>query len=331
MIKRFYILFLLFIGEAVYSQDLHMTQFYATPLNLNPAYTGAGACNRIGLAYRNQWGVIGKGYATNMLYYDHYLSNYNSGIGFHYIKDVSGTSALRKDNLSGFYAYEIALSRKYAARFGVQAGMQQNSIYYKDLIFGDQLVRGGAVITVEEIPKPKRYFDASSGILVYSANSWLGFSVNHLTRPNESLVGGVSKLPMKVSVHGGGKTIHKSDEDENSKAVQLNYAFNYKAQNEFDQLDIGMYAVKSNVHLGLWYRGIPLLKSYKKGYPNNDAIAFILGYSINRFNIGYSYDLTISWLTFRTAGAHEVTMNYQICDPKAKKKKKRVVVSCPKF
>lgn len=332
MMKRFYILFLLLVSAVVYSQDLHMTQFYATPLNLNPAFAGAGACNRIGLAYRNQWNAIGNGYVTNMLYYDHYLSNYNSGIGFHYIKDVAGTGALRKDNLSGFFAYEIALNRKYSARFGMQVGLQQNSIYYKDLLFGDQIVRGGeAVSTVELIPKSKLYLDASTGVLIYSAYSWLGFSVHHLNRPNESLVGGMSTLPVKFSVHGGGKTIHKSAEDVNSQAVQLNYAFNYKAQKEFDQLDLGLYVVKNNVNLGVWYRGIPFLKSYKAGYPNNDAVAFILGYSAKRFNVGYSYDLTISWLTFLSAGSHEVTMNYQLCDPKAKKKKKRVVISCPKF
>ncbi len=37
------------------AQDAEFTQFYAAPLNLNPALTGAGKCHRITTNYRNQW------------------------------------------------------------------------------------------------------------------------------------------------------------------------------------------------------------------------------------------------------------------------------------
>jgi hypothetical protein len=59
-------------------------------------------------------------------------------------------------------------------------------------------------------------------------------------------------------------------------------------------------------------------------------MSFIVGLQAERVNVGYSYDVTISKLAGSTQGAHEITMSYQLCNPK-KKVKARVVVACPKF
>ena len=49
---------LLSIG-AVQSQDIHFSQFYASPLNLNPATTGVLSCDlRFSAIYRNQWASV---------------------------------------------------------------------------------------------------------------------------------------------------------------------------------------------------------------------------------------------------------------------------------
>ena len=82
--------------------------------------------------------------------------------------------------------------------------------------------------------------------------------------------------------------------------------------------------------LGLWYRGIPIVKSYKPGYANNDAVSFIAGYKKDRISVGYSYDLTISKLFRSTGGAHEISVTYSYCPP-AKKIKPRKRIACAKF
>ncbi|MEX2566596.1 MAG: type IX secretion system membrane protein PorP/SprF, partial [Cyclobacteriaceae bacterium] len=51
----FILLFCFFLGSSVFGQDFHYTQFYAAPLNLNPAFTGAMETMRIGANYRKQW------------------------------------------------------------------------------------------------------------------------------------------------------------------------------------------------------------------------------------------------------------------------------------
>ena len=37
----------------------------------------------------------------------------------------------------------------------------------------------------------------------------------------------------------------------------VTFAFNYRKQDEFNQLDLGAYWQYNPIELGLWYRGIP--------------------------------------------------------------------------
>ena len=51
-----YTLFLLTLTQALQAQDQHFTQFYASPLMLNPGLTGAFEGRyRVGTIYRDQW------------------------------------------------------------------------------------------------------------------------------------------------------------------------------------------------------------------------------------------------------------------------------------
>ncbi len=50
---------MLSIGQLLYAQDAHFSQYYANPLYLNPAFAGSDICPRVTLNYRNQKPVIG--------------------------------------------------------------------------------------------------------------------------------------------------------------------------------------------------------------------------------------------------------------------------------
>ena len=51
---------------ASFAQDIHFSQFYSSPLNLNPAMTGVMNCtDRFTLNYRNQWASVLKSNAFN--------------------------------------------------------------------------------------------------------------------------------------------------------------------------------------------------------------------------------------------------------------------------
>lgn len=314
---------------------MHLTQFYAAPLYLNPAFTGANVCGRATMLYRNQWPGIKTTYSSYLLTVDHYFYRQHVGAGLVLAVDEAGTGDLRTTLINPSFAYETKIAKRIGVRAGLQPGVTIKSINFNKLIFGDQIARGGtsgasSVQTVETPTQTKAYVDINSGVLVYSGGFWLGASFFHMNRPNESFFGSDDvRLPLKYSVHGGYKfSLNAEERDPNLKRY-LSTAFHYRGQKEFDQFDIGVYYTQSIFNLGVWYRGIPLLKAYKPGYANNDAISFVAGLQTSRFNFGYSYDLTISLLAGFTSGAHELTMSYQFC--KQRIKNKRVLVSCPKF
>ena len=315
----------------VKAQDMHFTQFFSSPLYLNPAFTGAGVCSRFSTTYRNQWPGISKTYKSYLLSMDHYIQQYNLGVGLLFGNDAAGTGDLKTTIINPMFAYEVKVNRNFSMRFGVQPGFGLKSINFNALLFGDQIARGGNVATLETPTQSKTYFDIGAGALFYSRKYWIGASAYHLTRPDVALLGnGDGILPIKYSLHGGAKYVFNPKERNLYEQRSVSPAFNYRGQKEFDQFDIGFYFTQYIVNLGIWYRGIPIIKAYKTGYSNNDAVAIIVGLKTDRLNIGYSYDITISKLNNLAQGAHEVTLAYQLCKFR-KKKKSRIIVPCPKF
>ncbi len=325
------LLLLLFTSTSITAQDMHFTQFYSSPLYLNPAFAGANVCSRVSFTYRNQWPGISKTYRSYLFSVDHYFTDKNIGLGILFASDVAGTGNLKTTLINPEIAYEAKLSKRLFIRFGAQPGITIHSIDFNNLLFGDQIARGGAVPTVETPTLTRTFFDAGAGVILYTRKYWAGFSAYHLNRPNQSLFeSSDARLPMKFGFHGGAKYLVNTEEKEEPKRRYVSPAINYRHQNKFDQLDMGFYLSQNVLTIGFWYRGIPLIKSYAPGYANNDALSIIIGVRNERFNFGYSYDLTISRLASLSQGAHEITISYQLCKPK-KKKKTRLLLPCPKF
>jgi type IX secretion system PorP/SprF family membrane protein len=313
------------------AQHYQFSQFYAAPMNLNPAFTGANACSKLVMNYRNQWSKIPGGFTTFQASYDKPLKQFNSGIGASFFNDKAGPGGLQSTQFSLLYAYELRINKGLVARAGISSGFVQRSIDYTPLIFGDQIARGGASSSVEDISTSRAvYFNMNAGYLMYSEHAWGGFAVNNLTRPNQSLMGGNSPLPMELNVHGGYKFLLEDDASNSKEQHSITLAGNYKRQLRFNQIDVGAYYTKGYFVLGLWYRGIPLYKPYP-WYYNNDAVVFLFGLSTDKLQIGYSFDYTVSKLYFsNTFGTHEISLSYPFCNKK-KKKKKQILISCPKF
>lgn len=328
--KKILFLLLFLVGQFQNGdcQDPQFSQYYASQLYLNPAFAGANVCGRVSTSIRNQWPAIGNGYVTELISADHFFQTQSVGTGLTILNDRAGTGKLRLTQISGLVSYEFIVNRDLGFRAGFQPGLGLRSINFNSLVFGDQLGRGGNVPTVEAPTQTKAYFDFSTGVLAFTRFAWLGLSFHHITKPNESLMSDESPLPMKFSMHGGYK-IYIDDDKRTDQLRSITPSFNYKSQGKFDQLDLGCYYSTGVLNVGLWYRGIPIFKHYDKGYPNNDALILVLGATIDRFNVGYSYDITISWLKGNTNGAHELSLSYQFC--KLKKKRRAIKVACPKF
>lgn len=332
--RSFYLILYLFLNLLCIAQDVQYSQFYAAPLYLNPAFTGANSCSRFSANYRQQWlGVPGQ-FKSFLASYDHSFAKNNSSLGLLISKDQAGSGKLGATSAGLIYSYQIRLTRKWTVNAGLQGSFTQKSVNFSDLHFVDQLLTNSSTTVENPLYQRVNFFDFSSGLLVFSKNFWAGFSAHHMNTPNQALVGEKSPLPVKYSVHAGIELpVGNSDNKKrNISKTSITPAFNFKNQGKFNQLDIGVYYKYEPLIVGIWYRGIPVMKTFDNN-TNNDALIFIVGLSVARLNIGYSYDITISKLAPSSKGSHEITLSYQFCDPNKLKKRKNLsrVVTCPKF
>ncbi len=307
------------------AQDPQFTQFYNNPLYLAPSFAGATEQHRIASTYRNQWPGLPASFRTFSFSYDHYFSNFNSGVGVLLLRDVAGSGDLSTTNIGVQYSFDIKASHFWHVRPGIHFLYTQRGIDFNKLLWGDQISPGSITPTIE-VPSlnNKGDVDFATSVLVYSEKYWIGTAVDHLLTPDYSLYGDVGQYPLKFSFFGGAQIIKRG---RLLKPIEesLSVAFLFKHQGGTNQLDIGLYWYKNPLQLGLWYRGLPFINKETRG----DAISGLVGYKIDQFTVAYSYDFTISKLLTTTGGSHEISLIYEFST--TRKRKKRHMIPCPEF
>lgn len=327
----------LFFGRLM-AQDVQYSQFYAAPLYLNPAFTGAAETTRIGLNHRNQWPELNQKLLSYSAYLDHYFENKNTGIGLIINRSEQSNAALHTTEIGASYAYRLRIGQSSFLRMGGQASYSLREGYFGDLIFGSQIdpISGSVSdFSGENLSSnPRiRFMDYGFGMLYHNSRAWIGVSGHHLTRPNLSYLEDFAQiLPLKFSVHGGLRwDIGKSSRSFLSKQIPspraLVFAFNYKNQSPFSQLDLGVQAELRPLFLGVWYRGIPFGAVQ---LARQDAVIGVVGVSIDQgIDIGYSYDFTLSSLTnAQSSGAHEISLRFGLGAKAFKSQKKISATPC---
>ena len=141
-------LILLFgITIAAHSQDIHFSQYYASPLTLNPSLTGLiNGDFRVAANVRGQWfSVPNTGgiapYTTYQVSYDHSLfrkklKTSGFGAGLMVYADEAGNGSLTSQAIMGSLAYHLALDRfgRHRLSVGLQAGVVFKRIFQYDLL-----------------------------------------------------------------------------------------------------------------------------------------------------------------------------------------------------
>jgi len=326
-VKRIYFLIIIlfyFIAKNGYAQDSQFSQFYASPLYLAPSFSGSTDGDRINVNYRNQWPDISKSFQTYSVGYDHYFPHLKSGFGLLLFREQAGASVLATTNVGITYAYKFRFRNGWRISPGIGFYYTQRNLNFNSLEFYDELYSGSGT-TEQDILGKKADIDASFSVLGFNKNIWVGFTWDRILKPNRSLTGDVMEDPWKFSVYGG--TRFKIFDKYNWASGQsLSPSFLYKVQDKYSQLDLGVYWYQMPLVLGVWYRGIPVFKELA----SNDAIAFLVGFKLDQFSIGYSYDLTISKLVGFTGGAHEISITY-LFNQGVTKREKRRMIPCPSF
>lgn len=348
---------LVFLLVAIHSmgnaQDIHFTQFYMSPLNLNPAMTGVMNCKtRMILNYRNQWAAVLKANAYNTFSasYDQKIAVGREdyfGIGGSIWGDVAGASRFgtTQGRLSLSYSKKMAGYRKKASYLviGADAALTQRSISEEDLRWPSQIstpTDPGESISNQQF----LYADLAAGLLWFSVidnytNWYVGAAIHHLNRPNVSFFrssGGRENAELSSRF-----TIHAGVQYPLQKRISILPFGVFMAQGPHREVNAGAnlrFAMgpsrqtNQSWEIGTWYRvGVKTTGFNADGTENtslhSDALILSTRFNYENFGIGFSYDINVSGLRQANPfnGAFEFSLSYNICGPESRG------VYCPRF
>ncbi len=328
------------------AQDIHFSQFYLSPLNLNPAMTGVMNCNaRLTANFRNQWASVLKAnaYNTYSVSYDQKVPvgrNDFFGIGGTFWGDKAGESEFStlQGRLSLSYSKKMGGYRKKAHYlvFGADAGVTQRSVNFQNLRWGLQHDGNGGYngdfASGETFENDNLLFaDISAGLLWFSVfdedNSlYIGGAYHHLNRANLSFEDqGAEPLYSKFTIHAGGEFMLTSRVGLVPGVITMfqGPSFELNTGTSLKFLLGGNRRNYQAVQFGAWMR----ISNHFQKSVTTDAMILSTRFDYNEFSIGFSYDVNVSSLrpASNSNGAFEFALTYKICGPEKRS------VYCPNF
>jgi type IX secretion system PorP/SprF family membrane protein len=297
-------------ASSLLGQDVIYSQFYANPVYLNPALAGCKLNQRITLTYRNEWPDIRKGYVSYSAAYDQQIDKIHGGLAFMVNSDVGGGGTYNRLVGSGTYSYRFQASRYVVINAALQVGYLQYRLDWDRLTFGDQIDINTGYLepTRESMPEKLRVGNAdfSAGIVGgFKESFYIGMSVNHLTRPDVSFYeGSENRLKMRWTFHTGILfDFFQGMDGEDRRNLSVSPNLVYVQQGNFKQINGGVYVNMYPFVGGIWMRHT---------FGNPDSFILLVGFEQKRYKIGYSFDRTLSALTMKSGGAHEITLSFII-------------------
>jgi len=319
MLKRtFLFYFLLLCSGLVNAQDLHFSQFFNSPLNLNPALAGVfNGDYRIVANHKNQWRTVPVAYRTYSIAADGRLP-------IKLKKDIISCGLLLNNDKAGdgaFYTNQLGLSLSYLKRLnqdstsflsiGIQPSFVSKGFNLSKLSYDNQFSDGtydAAIAASETYNSTKiQYLDWSTGLnflqkIGSHSSVNIGLSYHHLQKQN------ISFMSDNKVVSNPKYLIHSSI------VLGIN--------NGFELIPVGLYQLQNKnkeIVAGLLFRMIfenkaDNLRAFTLGGMLRYQDAFIVDAQLdyNRFRFGISYDITTS--DFRKAnsglGGFELSLIY---------------------
>lgn len=329
-------------GLSLNAQDIHFSQFYLSPLNLNPAMTGVMNCNvRLVGNYRNQWASVLKAnaYSTYSASYDQKIPVGRHdffGIGGSFWGDVAGESnfSTLQGKLSASYSKRMGGYRKKSHYLvvGADAGITQRSVDFTKLRWPSQhdgsggfdpgLDNGEGNVTY----RPDFIWaDISAGLLWFTVldeyNSfYLGGAYHHLNRANISFnENEFESLYSKFTLHFGGEfmvgdkiglvpgvvTMIQGPSFQTNFGNSLKFLLSGNKRN-YQAFQIGVWMRLSN-HFQYTATQVAdaatnMITLDPLDKITKDAVIISTRFDYQDFSLGFSYDLNVSKLTPATNG-----------------------------
>jgi type IX secretion system PorP/SprF family membrane protein len=321
---------------ASHAQDIHFSQYYESPLTLNPALTGAfSADHRFIANYKTQWASITNPYTTYAFSYDvglmkKKLTTGFLGLGVNFFSDKAGDSQFgtTKADLSIAYHLTVGVSSYLSA--AIQGGYTQNSMNQDALYWDNQYDGSGGFNT--SLPSGENIgvqsfsnADLSAGIL-YSyyapetnATSNDGFKFNigaafyHVTAPKHSFYELLDEqLYTKYCVHG------RASIGLFSTNTAIIPSFAYFRQGPAQEINVGTnfrFMLKEESKYTGFIKEAAL--SIGAHYRVADAISPQILLEVSNYAIGCSYDVNTSTLKRASngRGGFEIMIRYMNPNP----------------
>jgi type IX secretion system PorP/SprF family membrane protein len=312
------------LGSAAIAQDVHFTQYFTSPLTLNPAMTGLVSEDlRFAANYRTQWQTVSSNpFVTGTVSYDMAVLKGKLpegdavGFGILGLYDKSGTGGLKNTTAGLSLAYHKAFGRDRLQHIsiGLQGVFVQKTLDFAKLTFEDMFNKATGQLAFPNLEHFQNadinYADYNGG-LMYSgrvadhSTLYAGYSYYHLTEPVESFLGNSYKIHNRQTGYLGGSF------DMNPNTV-LYASILYQSQSSASEFLAGTavgfilnpghdqdYQKNTILYLGGWYR-------------YGDAVAPYIGLEWSKMRLGFSYDVNISSLTPASGGVggYEISLIY---------------------
>lgn len=301
-----------FIAKNMQAQDLHYSQWFSSPLLVNPANTGfiPDADYRLGANYRSQYmNVLSSPYKTMSIWGDAQImrdrfDNAWLGVGGAILRDQAGSGNLTSTKVYGSLAYHQMLGLSSLLTAGFNLGWAQKRVDPSKLTFPDQFndvtgfFESGMPTSVVFNTTSINYLDIQVGVnYAYfpNENTYLngGFSVQHVNRPKEGFFIESSVFDNRLAARYIG-FVNASIKLNNLVILNpMAYYTNQAKASEFTgglSLDYNLSGDGNTVLTG----GI----FYRPG----DAFIPQLGFEVNNFRINFTYDATTSELKSYNGG-----------------------------
>jgi len=313
------------------AQDAHFSQFYNSPLSLNPSLAGAFDGDiRVLTSYRNQWQSVTNPFKTFALSGDMGFFKKTSttgflGIGLSIMSDKAGTSQLGYNQVNLSVAYHVYLFKHQTLSAGIQSGFAQESMNFNNVNWGNQY--NGTDGFDPNLPSYEpahsnthSYFDFAGGLqwtytkgeMYAIANNQLnvnlGVSIYHVNQPNISFYTDYKdRLPIKFVVHG------------NSMIGLLNSNLSIVPSFLYEQQDVSKDIVAGAL-LRIKLQDESKYTGFVKGvalsagsyYRYGDAVIPTIQLEMGSYAMGLSYDINTSAFSIATSGrgGFEISLRY---------------------
>ena len=318
------------------AQDQHFTQFYASPISLNPALTGAlEGKYRFSVIYRDQWkNVLQNPYVTysGAIDFRFRLSQLRRrfddsfGVGVIFYSDKVPFIGYSNNQifLSGGFHKSLSDENNQFLSVGVQAGLAQRNINYGNINFGDQFNGDDGYTNGTDEILPENNFahsDFNVGLNYAYAPAgkvgiFVGASMHHILEPQISFFYDSEKPEKYPEDRLATKYVgHLSFQIPIAPAIQMipralvysqgpHLALNGGSNFRFLVDDVKGIAI----HLGGWTRAV----KDEQDVFFMDSVVGMVGLEMNNFLLGLSYDANINDFnkSRKGQGAFEISIAY---------------------